>query len=86
MASGGRSPNAEAVRIDAIFSGVGADVAHGAAAVVDWNGITVGFDTVIEHEGGHALRVEPCSDLEALVANGDMLVATTGNDQDGGAG
>jgi len=86
MASGGRSPDAEAVGIDAVLCGVGADEAHGAAAVVDLDWIAIRLDTVIEDKGGHPLRVEPGGDLEALVAHGYMLVTSAGNDQDGGAG
>src|SRR5271155_5570279 len=86
MAPGGESPDADAVGIDAVFGGVGAEEAHRAASVVDLDGIAVGLDAVIENEGGHALSVEPGGDLEAFVADRDVLVTSAGNDEDSGAG
>src|SRR5271155_5342012 len=86
MAAGGESPDADAVGVDAVLGGMGADEAHGAAAVVDLDRIAVGRDTIVEDEGGHALLVEPGGDLEAFVAHGDMLIASTWNDENGGTG
>lgn len=86
MASGGRSPDAETIGIDAVFGGVRAYEAHRAAAILDFNRIMVGFDAVIKNEGGHTLLIEPGRDLKSFVTDGNMLVASAGNDKDGGAG
>ena len=87
MAAGGESPDADAVGIDAPLFGVFADDAHGLHAVFDFDGVVVaGRDAVVEDEGGHALVAEPLGDLEAFLAEGDVIVGAAGNDEDGGGG
>ena len=43
-------------------------------------GAVLGDDAVLEHERGHALRVEPLGDLLALVVVGEEAVAAAGAD------
>ena len=86
VAARGESPHTQPLRIDAILRRVRADQPHRALAILNGHRPVVGGDAIIQHEGRNALGIEPCRDLEALVADGDVLISTARNDEDGGAG
>ena len=85
VAAGGESPHAQALRIDAVFCRMRADQPHRTLSVFNRRWIVVGCDAIIQHEGGNSLRIQPPSDLEALVANSNVLIPAARNDKDRGA-
>src|SRR6266436_1990483 len=64
VASSGKPPNANAVRMDAEFRRVRTDIAHGALAIENRRGIVVpGSNSVMQHKSSNCTIIEPARHL-----------------------
>src|SRR5579883_1082306 len=76
MATGGKSPDPNAVRINPIIFGMVPDVAHGALPIPHFNRVTVARpQSVLQNEGCDADRIKPFRDVSPLLLHGKVNVA-----------
>ncbi len=86
MPSGGKSPDADAVGLDAQSRRAGSNGADGALCVIDHRGVVIlRAQPVLQHEGRNAKAIEPFRDLHAFMIHREMHVASAWADDDGGA-
>ena len=79
VAAGGESHDADAVRRDTEFFRARTDDAEGALDVFELRGIVIArAEAILQHEGRHAQRVQPVSDLGALLVNRQVNVSAAG--------
>ena len=89
MPAGRETEQADAFGVDAEATGIVAQQVEGAAAIPHGDGIAVGavvlHQAVIKHEGLDVVRVcEVLGDGLLLPGIGQVIVAATRNDEDGG--
>jgi len=79
VATGGETPNADAVGPDCQFDRVDADVADSALSIPEFDGVMVfGAETVFEDVCADAEIVEPGGDLDPFVVHGQHAIAAAG--------
>ena len=85
--AGGETDDDDAIGVDVVVGGAGADGLDGAAGVEERNRqqIAVRGEPVAEDEGAEAAGGEPVGDFAALEVAGQMDVGAAGKDDDGRA-
>src|SRR5262245_3713806 len=79
------SPDANAFGVDAVVLCIRPNVTDGPLRVFERRGMeragpVFGHDSILEHERGHAMLVEPLRDLLPLMIVGEETVAAAGAD------
>src|SRR6266852_866923 len=73
--SGGKSPDADLLRIDPKVRSLRPYVAHRALTIEDWRRIVVAWPkAVVQYKGSHAALIEPLRSLRALTVQRQMVV------------
>ena len=87
VATRGETEHAEAMGIDIVFRGLGANEPHGALGVLQGNGVVVALAVAVaEDESADVMRVEHQRDILAFFLCGEVRVAAAGEDNHGGPG
>ncbi len=94
ISAGGEAHNADVGGVDVPVGSVGAGEPHGLLRVFEVRGIggiVAGFaerlgNAVLDEDAGDADGVEPVAGVESFTVPGENLVASAGEDEDGGAG
>ena len=80
MAAGGEPHDADALWVDAVALGIGANVTDGALHVMKLDREVVAFaaEPIVEHKGADAEAVEELGRLHAFMIRGQTAVTTAG--------
>src|SRR5579875_2355816 len=77
MTACGKSPDADAIRINAVIFGMKPDVAHGALSVPHFNRVMVArAQSVLQNECSDADRIKPFGDVGPLLLHGKVDIPT----------
>ena len=80
MTAGRKPKDADLVRVDLELGSPRAHGANGALGVIERRRMLIAgaLVTILEHEGRHAMLVEPLADFDAFVAHGQPAISAAG--------